>query len=374
MLRTIRASMAIAAVAVAMHTAAHVSAQERRPITEEDLLRFVWVADPQMAPGGTQIAFVRVGVDREKDQYESSIWIVPSEGGEPARQLTAGPRDSAPRWSPDGTRLAFVRAPEKDGRVQPAQLYTMAMVGGEPRPITEMPRGAANPVWSPDRKTIAFTSATRPDEMAAKDTAAGSDAPKTAKRESDVRVITEAVYRANGVAGFGYVERDRPAHVWTVAVPDDAEPATPKRITSGEFAAGNHRWSPDGTEIYFTSDRRQESYYHADDSDLYAVTAGGGEPRRIVSIDGSIGLFTVSPDGRRIAFIGAQNGKPERSYDQPDLWVVDLPGGTPRNLTASYDFDIGGAISGDQRAPRGQHPAAPAASLSRVTLRWPYSM
>ena len=363
MVRSIRASARVAA-AVAVACVLVSAAREQRPITEQDLLGFVWIADPQIAPDGSRIAFVRVSVDREKDQYDSAIWIARADAAEPPRQLTAGPRDSTPRWSPDGSRLAFVRSAEKEGRVQPPQLYVMAMVGGEPRAVTDIPRGAAAPEWSPDGRRLAFSSAARPEDLAAKEKAdatpqPGKGAAGPASRESDVRVISEAVYRANGVAGSGFVDRDRPSHIWTVTLPDSAAPATPVRVTSGDFAAANHRWSADGAEIYFTSDRRKESYYYPDDSDLYAVSSTGGEPRPVASIDGAIGVFTVSPDGKRIAFIGAENGRPERSYDQPDLWVTDLPNGTPRNLTSSYDFDIGGGLAGDQRAPRGQHPAAP---------------
>jgi dipeptidyl aminopeptidase/acylaminoacyl peptidase len=192
----------------------------------------------------------------------------------------------------------------------------------------------------------------------------GDKSAKPAKdpgaRESDVRVITEARYRANGVAGSGYVDSDRPSHVWTVAMGDSAaRPNAPKRLTSGEFGASNHQWSVDGRELYFTADRRKESYYYPGDSDLYSVPVDGGDARRLASIDGNIGAFAFSRDGTRLAFIGTANAKPERSYDQPDLWVVDRAGGSPRNLTAAYDFDIGGAIGGDQRAPRGQLPAAP---------------
>jgi dipeptidyl aminopeptidase/acylaminoacyl peptidase len=333
------------------------SAAERRPIADTDLFSFVWVADPQIAPDGSQVAFLRVGIERQKDQYETSIWIADAAGREPARRLTAGPRDTAPRWSADGSRLAFVRAVESEGRVQPPQIFVMTMNGGEARAVTGMPRGAANPAWAPDGRTLAFSSTARPDDLTAADkgTAKASDT-----RISDVRVITEARYRANGVAGSGFVDADRPSHIWTVAIGDPAaRPAAPRRLTSGEFGAANHQWSPDGRELYFTADRRREAYYYPADSDLYAVALDGGEPRRVASIDGGIGPFAVSRDGRRIAFIGTANAQPERSYDQPDLWLVDRTGGRPRNLTTGYDFDMGGAIGGDQRAPRGQLPAAP---------------
>ena len=353
--------------ACALVVAVPVAAQ-RRPITEKDIFRFVWVADPQIAPDGSQVAFVRVAVDEKKDTYDTAIWLARTDGSEPARPLTSGTRDASPRWSRDGRRLAFVRSIDKDGKPQPPQVFVMAMGGGEPRAITDLPRGAANPIWSPDGATIAFSSTTRPEDIPSKEKAEAKK-PDDKPRESDVRVITDAVYRANGVAGWGFVDRDKPSQIWTVAVPASGDPtATPRRITSGEFSAGNHRWSPDGSEIYFVSDRRRESYYHPFDTDLYAVSKDGGEPRAIVSIDGSIGSYTFSPDGKRVAFVGTLNGNPLRSYSQPDLWVVDVPGGTPRNLTAAYDFDIGGGIGGDQRAPRGQHPADPVWSADGTSL------
>jgi len=329
-------------------------AAQKRSITEKDLTRFVWIADPQIAPDGSQVAFVRVTADEKKDSYDTAIWLVPADGSKPPRAITSGIRDISPRWSPDGRRLAFVRAVEKDGRQQPAQIYVLSMAGGEAWPLTEMPRGAANPEWAPDGRALAFSSSARPEELGP----ARTDAEKP--RESDVRVITDAVYRANGVGGFGYVDRDRPAHLWTIDVPiGGADRSKPKRITSGEFGATNHRWSPDGSRIFFVSDRRRESYYHPRDSNLFAVAKDGGEPSLIASIDGTIGAYAVSPDGSRAAFVGTLHGTPERSYTQPDLWVADLNGGTPQNLTATYDFDVNGGIVGDQRAPRGQHPSGP---------------
>ena len=328
------------------------SAVGKRGITETDLFTFVWVADPQMSPDGSRIAFVRVTVNEKADQYESSLWIANADGSERPRQLTSGIRDTSPRWSPDGLRLAFARSIDKDGKAQPPQIYVMPMAGGEARAITEMARGASGPEWSPDGKTIAFAATAKPEDLAPK----SGDKP----RESDVRVITEAEYRANGISGSGFVDRDRPSQVWTIALPAAGEPpAPPTRVTSGEFAASSHRWSRDGSQIYFVADRRRESYYYPNDSDIFTVSKDGGEVKTLVSIDGSIIAYAPSPDGKRIAFVGIPAGKPERSYSQPDLWVADIPGGTPRNLTADYDFDINGSIGGDQRSPRGASPAGP---------------
>nr|MBA3948394.1 PD40 domain-containing protein [Acidobacteriota bacterium] len=304
------------AIALSCLAAAPLSAQ-KRTITETDIFKFVWVADPQMSPDGSRVAFVRVSVDEKKDTYDTSLWMARVDGAEPPRRISGGLRDHTPRWSADGSRLAFVRSVEKDGKPQPPQIFVMAMAGGEARAMTDMPRGAGAPAWSPDGAVIAFTATARLDELKKQDdksTDASKEGEKKADppRVSDVRVISEPRYRANGVADFGFVDADRPSHVWVVAVPaGSAEPAEPRQITSGEFGAGNVSWSLDGSRIYFTSDRRKDTAYVPEDSDLYAVGRDGGEPQRVASIDGGIGAYAISPDGTRVAFIGTLAGNPE---------------------------------------------------------------
>jgi Tol biopolymer transport system component len=139
-------------------------------------------------------------------------------------------------------------------------------------------------------------------------------------------------------------------------------------VTSGDWSAGNHGWSRDGARIYFVADRRPEPYYLGRDSDFYSVSRDGGDPQVVASIDGNIGAWSLSPDGRRVAFVGSLAGTPERSYSQPDLYVADLAGGAPRNLTEAYDFHIDGGLAGDQRAPRGSHPAGPVWSADGRTI------
>ena len=103
-------------------------AADRRPIRDTDLLDFIWTADPQIAPDGKAVAFVRVTVDRQRDTYVSSIWVAPTDGGAP-RAMTAGRRDTTPRWSPDGRRLGFLRVVEGEGRPAPAQVYALSLEG-----------------------------------------------------------------------------------------------------------------------------------------------------------------------------------------------------------------------------------------------------
>jgi dipeptidyl aminopeptidase/acylaminoacyl peptidase len=361
-----RSAMAAAGCAVLL-TIVSARAAEKRFITETDLLKFTWIADPQISPDGSMVAFVRVTVNDKENRYETSLFVVPTSGSDAPRRLTADIRDTAPRWSPDGKYLAFVRPaakPPGDGenagkpplQPQPGQIYLMAMDGGEARAITDLPHGVGAPVWSPDGNSIAFAAAV--DDRKGQDRQEGQDRQDRRDgqdRKSDVRVITRAVYRANG--NLTYVEPDRHSHIFTLTVPKNpSDKPQPKQITSGEFDERDVTWAPDGSTIYFTSNRVPEAYYQPDDADLYRVPAGGGPIARLASIEGSIRELSVSPDGQRIAFVGTLHGQPVRSYSQPDLWITDVaPGSTPKNLTASYDFDISSGIGGDQAAPRGQN-------------------
>jgi dipeptidyl aminopeptidase/acylaminoacyl peptidase len=326
---------------------------QKRSITEKDLFNFVWIGDPQVSPDGTRVAFVRVTVNDRKDGYNTAIWNVTTATGE-TRQLTNGPRDSTPRWSPDGKYLVFVRAPEREGRPEPPQLYMLAMGGGEPFQFTSLPRGAGNPQWSPEGKWISFANGATPEELAkaaAKSlTSQPTPSPSPAERESDVRVITRAVYRSNGA---GYVDSKHPQHIWIVQAPRTGdEKVTPKQLTTGRYDETNITWARDSSKIYFDSDHSDEPYYNRPSTDIYSVAITGGQPEKLTSFDMGAAAFSISPDGKRMAFYASVT-TPIQSYTEPDLWVMDLtPNAQPRNLTGSFNFDVGSGVGGDNAAPR----------------------
>jgi dipeptidyl aminopeptidase/acylaminoacyl peptidase len=348
------------------------AAEQKRHITEKDLFQFTWAADPQISPDGSRIVFVRVAVNSEKDEYETALWMVSTQEAQ-LQQLTNGPHDTGPCWSPDGSRLVFLRSPEKDGKPEPAQLYLLRFSGGEPRALTSLPKGAGSPAWSPDGKTLAFISTTSPKDLAkAAESGAGAAPAKEAKpdkkkeHESDVRVITKAVYRLNDA---GYIDPKHPSHIWTQTVPTSAEsPAKPKQLTSGEFNEAGPVWAPDGSRIYFVSTRNREPYYQIRQSELYSVPAGGGQITKVAGIEGSISNPSVSKDGKRITFHGFL-GQPVRSYRPPHLFVAaSAPGAPPRDLTASYGYDVGAGLAGDQHPPRGAGGSAPVWSADGKTV------
>ena len=335
-----------------------------------------------------RVAFVRVTVNEKKEGYNTSIWSVSVTGGEEPHQLTKGDHDTAPRWSPDGKFLLFLRATEKDGKPDPPQLSILPMAGGDSFSFTDLPKGAGNPVWAPDGKTIAFTSETNADDLAKQEKkkrkeeelkkaiSENSPSPRTAGRstnktkptpksasdatakkaepegehESDIRVITRAIYREDNE---GYADPKHPQHIWIVAAPRNAdEKVQPKQLTSGRFDEGSIVWSNDAPQVYFTSLRLDEPYYQLPRTELYSIPASGGQPTKLNSIDMEMNNLSLSPDGKQIAFI-ASTTQPINSYTQPDLWIVDLtPNAKPRNLTANFDFDVGDGVFGDNAAPR----------------------
>src|SRR5437016_2619638 len=312
---------------------------QQRAISDSDLFAFRWVASPQISPDGRQAAYVLVTVNAKHDGYETSLWLVNTDGASPPRRLTAGPRDGAPRWSPDGSTLAFVRP--TDGR---PQLYLLPLSGGEAQQLTDLPKGASPAAWSPDGKTIAFTSTTTAEDLVKK------EKDKSEEAKSDVRIVTEAEFRADDE---GYADPTEHAHIWTVpaGMPGDA-PAKGRQVTSGEFDENAPQWSRDGTRIYFVSDRVRESYYYPPDNNFYSVPAAGGSASldTVVDVNGPVFGPAVAPDGKTVAFRGWVNPRAVRSYNQSDLFVSR--DGRARNLTADYDFDMGTHVNDSLLAKR----------------------
>src|SRR5258708_18797909 len=146
-----------------------------RPITIEDLYSIKCLSRPRISTDGQRVAFVLTAIDEYKEEYRSSIWVAPTNGGK-ARRFTAGNGNShSPGWSPDGPWLAFVSDREseavplsknppdqkKQGKGKP-QIWLIPGNGGEAHQLTFFPHGVSNPTWSPDSQRLVFSPVTGP--------------------------------------------------------------------------------------------------------------------------------------------------------------------------------------------------------------------
>ncbi len=259
-----------------------------------------------------------------RDEYESHLWSRPSRGG-PARQLTQGRvRDGSPTISPDGRHLAFIRSLVGVTGTA-AHAWILPLDGGEPWPLTALRHGASSVHWSPDGRRLALVAQ------------AGDPRFVIGEERKDrtpvARRITRLDFRDDE---SGHVERR--AHLWVVPF---RRGARPRQLTSGDFDVQHPAWSPDGTRIAFAADRGTDATI-SPRVELWQVATGRGRPvvRALASLAGDADRPAFSPDGRQLAFIGTDVDDPPDEL-APSLWVVELPSGRPREISAGLERPIG---------------------------------
>jgi dipeptidyl aminopeptidase/acylaminoacyl peptidase len=341
---------------------------QKRNITEKDIFTSCGSAIRSFARW-SHAAYVQTTVNAKRDGYDTAIYLLDTaQPMTPARRLTNGPHDAQPRWSPDGTQLAFTRAVEKDGKPEPAQLYVLSLAGGEPVQVSSVEKGVGSPQWAPNGTCIAVLSET-PIVLEPK-TDKKAEEHKAEEHKSDVRIITKAVYRNNGA---GYIDTKDASQLYlfyTAKV--GAKPVTPWQVTAGRFSVSDFVWSPSSSNIYYTSEHVDEPYYDLPHNEIYVLDTpadGAAKDEKapppmstlVAKLTFEASELTISPGGKKLAFHGDDKplAKP-RSHQQTDMFVLDLDAkGAPRNLTANYDYEVGSGVGGDNTAPRGAERSGP---------------
>jgi len=238
-----------------------------------DLSAFTTLSDPQIHPDGDRVAFVVSRMNLEEDRYDREIWLW---DGSKARRFTHGPADTRPRWSSDGSRLAFLRSTGKEG--DKAQVAVMAASGGEGVVRTEFALGAAEAEWSPDGSVLAVAGTEWRGEWADLD----EDG-----RKRQPRRISGAGYRFDNLGWL----HDRRRNVYLLD-PVDGEP---RPLTTGGVLDGGVRWRPDGAAVGFMSARHDRAFIDSG-TQAWEVGLDGGEPRPLVEVGHWDSLY-YRPDG-----------------------------------------------------------------------------
>src|SRR5438309_4498488 len=234
---------------------------QKRNITEKDIFDFTWIGDAQLSPDGSRAAYVQTTVNAKRDGYDTAIYLLDTaQPMTPPRRLTNGPHDAQPRWSPDGTQLAFTRAVEKDGKPQPAQLYVLSLAGGEPVQVSSMEKGVGSPEWAPNGTCIAVLSGTPivPEAKTEKKDGANAEGHKTEEHKSDVRIITKAIYRNNGT---GYLDTKDASQLYLFYIAKiGSKSVTPWQVTAGRVSVRGFGWGPWASGVYWPAEHTDEPF------------------------------------------------------------------------------------------------------------------
>lgn len=325
-------ALAAAAASAAAPAASPTAPATKRPLRAEDLFDLEAAADVRIAPDGRRIAYVRRSADIRTDRYRSAIWLIDAQSGAQRPLLDAADRSfSAPRWSPDGTRLLYSRS----GGDAPG-LYVADLATGAAARIAEEGYAAA---WSPDGRSVAFLRFV-PGEAPRLSTPPAR--PDGASWAPPIRLFdTLDVHRD----GEGFVTKGA---TQMFVVP--AEGGTPRQVTRADDPTNYAElaWL-DGATLLGSGNDRPDAAQDPRESDIFAVSLATGVRTALTRRRGQDSGAAPSPDGRRIAYVGFDDHIV--SWQGTDLYVMNRDGSGAHLLTAGLDR----AVSDPLWTPDGQH-------------------
>jgi dipeptidyl aminopeptidase/acylaminoacyl peptidase len=281
------------------------SKQGKRLFSTLDAIRVARVRSPRLSPDGARVAYLVSSAEMPKDKpwkEVTHLWVAPSAGpASAARQYTRGDESvSDAAWSPDGKIIAFTMQGEK--KPEGPQVWFIYADGGEPWQVTHHEGGVREFEFAPGGKTLLL--------VAGK---AEAKAEEQRKMDHDDAVVVDHDFRL--------------AQLWTWDIASGHE----NQITHGDFAAGDARFSPDGSQITFTSIPTPR----LDDRSLTTVwllDVSSGHLRKLAESPAHTSSARWSPDGKSIVFLGSDGGP----ISPMNLYVEAAGGGVPRRLGATF--------------------------------------
>ncbi|MDV6316089.1 S9 family peptidase [Idiomarina sp. HP20-50] len=308
--------------AAALALSATAAAQEKLEL--EDVFTLEYASAPTIHPSGDWTVFVRQSMDIQNDRKVGRLWASLPDGD--LRPLTGEQGDeSQPVWSPSGDRLAYVST--KTGS---PQIHIYWADSGETAAITQLTQAPAGLSWSPDGTQIAF-SMFAPKPTPAPVSLPGK--PEGADWTAPPQYIDKGNYRYDG---GGYA---KDGHQQIYVIP--ATGGSPRQLTEDAYHhTGQLAWSPNGEQLFFSANRRENSFLQPVNSEIYRLDLKTQQITAITERNGPDNAPKVSPNGKKIAFTGYTDEK--MSYQISKLYVMDLDGSNVEVLTPDLDRSVSG--------------------------------
>lgn len=277
-----------------------------------DMARIVDLEEPAISPDARHVALIAIRQDVRPARYINTLILVDTASAT-RRTLARGNDVAVPRWSPDGTRLAYLARVSRGGI---RQLY-VERPNGTARRMTSALGDVIDAAWSPDGRTIAYVAADPP-QHASYFFAGDNDYTATALTPPDHLWI---------VSASGGMPRRLTRGSWTIA------PTDPGGIFSAQIA-----WTRDGRSITFT---RVENTFSGDDerSTLWQTDVRSGALRKMTTRTEFELSPAYSPDGATLSYWYPRDG----DFNAENT-LRAIRGGDDLALAPQLDRNVAGAL------------------------------
>lgn len=336
----------------------------RELLSAERMWTLTRLGETDISPDGRLAVVTVTQFDIEEDRGRTHLWLFTVADGR-ARQLTSGKSNaSSPRFSPDGSQIAFIAKRDDD---EAGQIYVIAVDGGEAQRITSVPTGASAPRWFPDGKRLAFVTPIWMDLVNWEDQAARLEEREKSK-------MTARVWDRAPIAYWDQYLDDREPHLFAVDLQGSAPQAVTRlsgfHFSKADYSSASYDISPDGQEIAFEADTDRSGV--APNMDVIALAACGCKPARNLTADNPAddGAPSYSPDGKWLAY--SSQSIPGFYADRRRLKLLDRKTSKQQDLSGDWDRSLSQIVwRGDSKAVFAAVDDAATSRIYRLDLAAP---